>query len=78
MGGGGDAIIMGNRIEKQMHQHLQHIYNKIPSLIDNTPLIGEDILSDYDIQFCVNHLYGNDIKITNDLRVSLNGVDYSN
>ncbi len=53
-----------------MH-HLQHNYNKIPSLIDNEPLIGNDILNDYDIQFSVKCPYRNDIKIANDLSVQL-------
>lgn len=60
----GDAIIMGNRNEKQMH-HLQHNYNKIASLIDNKPLIANDILNDCDIQFSVKYRDRNKIKIIN-------------
>lgn len=66
--GGGDTIIMGNSNEKRMH-HLQHNYNKIPSLIDNEPLIGNDISNDYDIQFDVKYVHRNDFKIINDFRI---------
>lgn len=66
----GDAIIIGNRNENRMH-HLQHNYNKIPSLIDNEPLIGNDILNDYDIELSVKYLYRSVIKITIDSRMCL-------
>lgn len=60
--GGGDAIMMGNWNEKRMH-HLQHNYNKIPSLIDNEALIGNDILNDCHISKSVqNNTF---IKLTN-------------
>lgn len=68
MWAGSDAIIMGNWNENRMH-HLQHNYNKIPSLIDNEPLIGNDILNDYDIELSVKYLYRSVIKITIDLRM---------
>lgn len=54
--GGGDAIILGNWIKNRMHR-LKHNYNKIPSLVDNEPLIGNDIFNDCDIQFSVECLF---------------------
>lgn len=54
---------------KSKCNHLQHNYNKTPSLIDNEPLIGNGISNDYDIQFGVKYVHRNNFKITNYYRI---------